>query len=291
MRLLTLFTFSFTIIPVLAQSGNFSSICPALDDGKAHEIIPGYSVKYKCNIIGPHNGGTIQAATAIVCAQKCKDTKGCTSSSWISGVNICFLGNGLGSSTQYANAIFMDQAQDPLTECQKQVASQAANLKKQADDQANALRSKNDDLKKRLANGTAPALLPLPITNGTAPALPIPIGSNAFTDRFIFLFLSMGKNATAPNVSSPLIITEGTKKYRVYYQLSSISGNGNDRTLTNIQTSGECLQACNKETTFACTQMVYDGKYKYCYLRKSGENVVLLSTGALAWMATAQLLL
>lgn len=69
MRLLTLFTFSFTILPVLAQSGNFSSICPALDDGKAHEIIPRYLVKYKCNTIGPHNGGTIQAATAILCAQ------------------------------------------------------------------------------------------------------------------------------------------------------------------------------------------------------------------------------
>lgn len=62
---------------------------------------------------------------------------------------------------------------------------------------------------------------------------------------------------------------------------TSSSSNGNDRTLANMLTSKECLQA-KKKTEFACTQMIYHGKYEYCCLRKSGEAVVLPPSGPVA---------
>lgn len=101
-----------------AQDPAYTAICPAMADGQPHEIKPGYKVEYKCDTLGPNNGSPTAASSAVQCAESCEQTPGCTGSSWVSSLHLCYL-SGSNPERSYQNAVYMKRVEDELSTCQR----------------------------------------------------------------------------------------------------------------------------------------------------------------------------
>lgn len=77
-------TVAILVAGAAAQKSGYEAICPSLDDGKPHQIVPFYFVEYKCGMLGPNSGELKIARSAGACAIFCKDAgTQCTGSSWM----------------------------------------------------------------------------------------------------------------------------------------------------------------------------------------------------------------
>lgn len=129
----------------LTPSQYYSLICSHLHK-QEREIIPGYKVRFLCDIYGGHNGKQLPASTPERCAQLCEIDSSCIGSSWFSDKKRCILSGPLGAGfreyTIYMHRIVETARQaDPFADdaSDKESSEKLAECARQQEDHLNQL--------------------------------------------------------------------------------------------------------------------------------------------------------